>query len=366
MGRNTSKNVSAKVSTVSDNSSKKVTNMNASNVATLSRPVATRIALEACQYAYEACTYPVEYSNTFPAPGFLFNIASAGPVVYNPRYMPATPFPVKVPASPAPVVQDLLAPYFGKSVTLAYHVGIDPATGKNIEMGFDTVDGSAARAIATANAKKHNLPVVIRCAENGALVYTQGKEVTSKGTSVARVTSGATVKTAKGATPEEIAAREEAARVKAEEAAAAAKAKAEQEAAAAAAKAAKAAAAARAKQIAENAKNAAKVLKATRTAPDAGTDNAAIFESLKKDIGATCKELNFEHDERNGNPYGTSNRGWKQIAVKLALTCNQEIYQSVRVCNRTTSVNILLMPAFKLVSKGENAGPGWTNITPAS
>lgn len=387
MGRNSSKAASK---TVINTTNKEDTNM---NVLTMVRPVisaafdasdkvAVTAALEACYYPVDDTMsggYALESSlngavtySAFSAKGRAEiwamkhnNVTSR--CIYNPEYTPATPHYVKNAFSVAAVVPDLLAPYFGKPVTMSYQLGIDPATNAMAEMGFGgIVDGKDAKRLATVAANKTKLPVVIKCGDTGTVIFTQFKDGGAKSTAtrVARVSNGATAMVAKGATPEEIAERQEAARIAAEQAAEAARVKAEEIAEAARVKAALAAQKAEDKALAEIAKNAAKALKANRTAPDFGTDNYAIFESLKKVEGATCKELNFEHDERNGNEYGTSNRGWKQIAQKLATTCNHDLYQSVRVCNRTTSVNVILTPVFKLVSKGEEAGAGWHNITP--
>jgi hypothetical protein len=277
--------------------------------------------------------------------------------IYNPEYAAATPHYVKDAFPVAKVVEaDLLAPYAGKQVTLSYYIGKDPDTGKELEYGTVMVSGETAREAAIKLANTNKLPVVIRCADTGTKIYTQGSV---KGAKATRTTS-AGVKAAKGDNADEIARKEEAARVKHDNRMNALQDEAEKMNAAFDASQAKN----KAKLIAETAANLAKALAALRTAPEKWTENAAIFDSLKKDIGATCKELNFEHDERNGNPYGTSNRGWKQIAQKLALSYNHQLFQSVRPCNRSTSKNIVLVSAFKLVSEGEEGGAGWHNITP--
>ena len=387
MGRNSSKATSK---TVINTTNKEDTNM---NVLTMVRPVITaafdasdKVAVTA---ALEAAFYPVddtmsggyalESALNTPETDTALNAKGRARVwletynevtsrcIYNPEYAAATPHYVKNAFPVVPVVADLLAPYFGKSVTMSYQLGIDPATNQMAEMGFGgIVDGKDAKRLATAAANKTKLPVVLKCADTQKVIFVQFKDGGAKSTAtrVARVSGGTTAMVAKGATPEEIAERQEAARIAAEQAAEAARIKAEEIAEAARVKAALAAQKAEDKALAEISKNAAKALKANRTAPDFGTDNYAIFESLKKVEGATCKELNFEHDERNGNPYGTSNRGWKQIAQKLAITCNHDLHQSVRDCNHTTSVHVILTPAFKLVSKGEEGGAGWYNITP--
>lgn len=363
MGRNSSKSVSA----VSINATNKEdTNM---NVLTMERPVTAAFDASDTVKLSDLTTSEImkalESTNEEAFEAFVSSVgqgesrtAVEACSYYNPSYQPATPHVIKsavVSSAPVEQEQDLLAPYTGKKVTLAYYTGKDQ-NGKDTELGFAIVAGENARTMVEA-VKANKLSVIIRCADTNAKIYTH---VPVKGASKARVTSGTTVAVAKGATPEQIAAREEAARVKEDTRINAMYAEAE----AMNAKFDIKMAALRAKEIAEHAKKLAIALKATRTSPDADDHNIHAFTLLKAEEGATCKELNFNDDEVRGNEYGTCNDGWKQKAERFALTYNHKLYQSARPCKRSPS-KISPMTVFKLVAKGEEAGIGWWDITPS-
>jgi hypothetical protein len=367
---NTSKKVSSKVSTVVPSvSSNEDFDM---TVTTLEKP-ATRIALEACQYAYEACQYayeaciyPVEYSNVFPAPGFLYAIESAGPVVYNPRYQPATPHKI-VTVVPAEITApDLLAPYYGVQVKLTYRA----APGMEFDLANPLGEHAKARAQEIANAKKFNVQIKDMATDTVILTVVPGSKSFSKSvtTSTRKVSGGTSVKVVTALSAEEIARKEEEERLAKIEAA-------EEAHSIMITKAYNKALPLYEKFKIERAEEISKALAVQWNKPEYDTEQYHQFMMFSRIEGATPKEQNLAWDIRNLHADKKANFGWKQIAQKFVTTyTGYVLLQTSRPDESATGdARNVLRPAFRIATVnelmvfGEMVIPaGWYNITPVN
>jgi hypothetical protein len=314
-----------------------------SDVAVLDRPV-TRTA------AIEACYYPVE--DTMSG-GYSLDSGLHGPVTL-PKAVDVFPNPAaffllgKVPtATVATPVQeetpDVLAPYYGKQVSLTFLIGKDPATGENVEMGIGVCLAEAARNIATNKAASSKLAVIIRDANTNADIDLVFPVKVSRATS----THTATPKVSSGMTAEQL----EAKRLKEEEELREKQRKAQEK--------------EEARQRRERealAIKLAKALAATRNAPEEGTEQHFQFIMFTREQGATPKEQNYSWNARN--PGKIANFGWKQIAQGFVRKyAGHVLLQGSRPCEASASEGkSFIGPAFRIIKEGETIPAGWYAI----
>jgi len=260
----------------------------------------------------------------------------------------ATPAPVA-----APVESDPLAPYANEQVKLSYML-----PGLMLDIGTLYL-GSQARdkAIEFANNPRVRETVGIFCATSGTLIMkvlpmSKGKAAPATPRQTSTRQTSAVVDTRTILTEEEKAwLRDYDAAVKEDKELDAFYAKWHKDYAAAVK--------ANEKFDQETAARLAKLLKATIRHPDPSSDAYQNFLLLTREIGATCKELNHEHNMRSGRD--NANFGWRQIADKMEKDFGMLLIGQGRQCNVSTKRG--LSDAFRLIDRDAEIPSGWINIS---
>jgi hypothetical protein len=257
-------------------------------------------------------------------------------------------------ANPENVQSDPMAPYAHHMVKLAYVFdGMELDVGR-IFRGWDASKEAHDRANDKTGPK---VPVAIRCATSGELLYTAYPVKGARNVSVVSGNRPAATRTvASTGMSEEEKARIEAERQRKEEGRAA-KAwdamvdQAEKDNAKFDAK--------REKEIKEMAAKLAKAQAKLMRHPKTDSDAYNNFLLLTREIGATCKELNHEHNMRSG--LTTANFGWKQIALDMEKKFTYRLIAMGRQCQVAEKKG--LSEAMRLIDRDIEIPVGWVDIS---
>ncbi len=253
------------------------------------------------------------------------------------------------------VQSDPMASYAGQMVKLAYVFD-----GMGMELDIKLVNGSVASATASefANAKDGpKQPVSIRCATSGDLLATIYPEKGVRNVSVVsgtRQTSTRTVAST-GMSEEERQRKEEERQRKEEERAA----KAWDAMVDAAEKDNAKFDLRKDKELKEMAAKFAKAQAKLMRHPKIDSDAYNNFLLLTREIGATCKELNFEHNIRSGRT--DANFGWKQIALDMEKKFTYRLIAMGRQCQVAEKKG--LSEAMRLIDRDLEIPAGWVDIS---
>lgn len=249
---------------------------------------------------------------------------------------------------------DPMAPYAHHMVKLSYVFD-----GMELDMGriFRGWDASKEAHDRANDAKGPKVPVAIRCATSNELFFTAYPVKGARNVSVVsgtRQTSTRTVANA-GMSEEEKARKEEERQRKEEERAA----KAWDAMVDAAEKENAKFDAQREKQIKEMAAKLAKAQAKLMRHPKTDSDAYNNFLLLTREIGATCKELNHEHNVRSG--LNNANFGWKQIALDMEKKFTYRLIAMGRQCQVAEKKG--LSEAMRLIDRDLEIPAGWVDIS---
>jgi hypothetical protein len=249
---------------------------------------------------------------------------------------------------------DPMAPYAHHMVKLAYVFD-----GMELDVGriFRGSDASKEAQIRANDKTGPKVPVAIRCATSGELLVTVYPEKGARNVSVVSGTRQTSTRTvAKVGMSEEEKARIEAERVRKEEEKALKKwlddyanavyfnNKID---------------ALREKKIKEQAAKLAKAQAKLMRHPKTDSDAYNNFLLLRREIGATCKELNHEHNMRSG--LTTANFGWKQIALDMEKKFTYRLIAMGRQCQVAEKKG--LSEAMRLIDRDLEIPAGWVDIS---
>lgn len=249
---------------------------------------------------------------------------------------------------------DPMAPYAHHMVKLAYVFdGMELDVGR-IFRGWEASKEAHDRANEKTGPK---VPVAIRCATSGELLFTAYPVKGARNVSVVSGTRQTSTRpVANTGMSEEEKARIEAERQRKEEErqrklkeAEEARQRKEEE------KAQKK----RDKEIREMAAKLAKAQKKLARHPSIDSDAYQNFLLFTREIGATCKELNHEHNMRSG--LTTANFGWKQIAVRMEKEYSYRLIAMGRQCQVSEKKG--LSEAMRLIDRDVEIPVGWVDIS---
>lgn len=249
---------------------------------------------------------------------------------------------------------DPMAPYAHHMVKLAYVFdGMELDVGR-IFRGWDASKEAHDRANDKTGPK---VPVAIRCATSGELLFTAYPVKGARTVSVVSGSRPAATRTvaSTGMSEEEKARKEEERQRKEEERAA----KAWDAMVDAAEKDNAKFDAQREKQIREMAAKLAKAQEKLRRHPKEDTEAFQNFLLLTAEEGATCKELNNAHNVRNGTT--TANFGWKQIALDMEKKFTYRLIAMGRQCKVADKKG--LSEAMRLIDRDLEIPAGWVDIS---
>jgi hypothetical protein len=249
---------------------------------------------------------------------------------------------------------DPMAPYAHHMVKLSYVFD-----GMELDLGriFRGWDASKEAEIRANDKTGPKVPVAIRCATSNELFFTVYPVKGARTVSVVpdnRQTSTRTV--TKVGMSEEEKARIEAERVRKEEERAA---KAWDAMVDAAEKDNAKFDAQREKQIKEMAAKLAKAQAKLMRHPKIDSDAYNNFLLLRRENGATCKELNHEHNMRSG--LSNANFGWKQIALDMEKKFTYRLIAMGRQCQVAEKKG--LSEAMRLIDRDMEIPAGWVDIS---
>jgi hypothetical protein len=249
---------------------------------------------------------------------------------------------------------DPMAPYAHHMVKLSYVFdGMELDVGR-IFRGWDASKEAQIRANDKTGPK---VPVAIKCATSGDLLVTVYPEKGARNVSVVSGTRPATTRTVatSGMSEEEKARKEEERQRKEEERAAKAwdamvdaaekdNAKFDQR---------------KEKELKELAAKYAKAQAKLARHPKVDSDAYNNFLLLRREIGATCKELNHEHNVRSGRT--DANFGWKQIALDMEKKFTYRLIAMGRQCQVAEKKG--LSEAMRLIDRDIEIPAGWVDIS---
>jgi hypothetical protein len=115
----------------------------------------------------------------------------------------------------------------------------------------------------------------------------------------------------------------------------------------------------REKQIKEMAAKLAKAQAKLMRHPKIDSDAYNNFLLLRRENGATCKELNHEHNMRSG--LGNANFGWKQIALDMEKKFTYRLIAMGRQCQVAEKKG--LSEAMRLIDRDMEIPAGWVDIS---
>jgi hypothetical protein len=256
--------------------------------------------------------------------------------------------------APENVQSDPMAPYSHHMVKLSYVFdGMELDVGR-IFRGWEASQEAHTRANDKTGPK---VPVAIRCATSNELFFTVYPVKGARTVSIVsdnRQTSTRTV--TKVGMSEEEKARIEAERQRKEEERAA---KAWDAMVDAAEKENEKFNAKREKEIKEMAAKFAKAQAKLMRHPKIDSDAYNNFLLLTREIGATCKELNHEHNLRSG--LTNANFGWKQIALDMEKKFTYRLIAMGRQCQVAEKKG--LSEAMRLIDRDLEIPAGWVDIS---
>jgi hypothetical protein len=249
---------------------------------------------------------------------------------------------------------DPMAPYAHHMVKLSYVFD-----GMELDMGriFRGWDASKEAHDRANDAKGPKVPVAIRCATSNELFFTAHPMKGARNVSVVSGNRPASTRTvASAGMSEEAKARIEAERQRKEEARLQ---KLREEEEARKRKEEEKAQKARDKAIREMAAKLAKAQAKLMRHPKTDSDAYNNFLLLTREIGATCKELNHEHNMRSG--LTTANFGWKQIALDMEKKFTYRLIAMGRQCQVAEKKG--LSEAMRLIDRDLEIPAGWVDIS---
>jgi hypothetical protein len=112
-------------------------------------------------------------------------------------------------------------------------------------------------------------------------------------------------------------------------------------------------------KLAQTSKDLAKAFKSTARHPKIDSDAYNNFLLLTREIGATCKELNHEHNLRSG--LTNANFGWKQIALDMEKKFTYRLIAMGRQCQVAEKKG--LSEAMRLIDRDLEIPAGWVDIS---